>query len=126
MLPPIPALRIIQIDEGFPTQKPDNLLELPLVPPPPEFIFTKSGQQFISDLNAPPRDKGKKIVTESDIPVKTSKKSNGWSQEQIDKHLEESIRIQSLKDNLNLMLGISVLFQEGVIYDISVCALHVL
>lgn len=54
MLPPIPAQRITQIDEGSPTRKPGDLLEEPLVPPLPEFIITKFGQQIISELNVPP------------------------------------------------------------------------
>ena len=62
MLRPIPALRIVQIDEGSPTRKPDDLLEEPLIPPPYKFFFTESSQQiisFISGTSENPQDKGK-------------------------------------------------------------------
>lgn len=110
MLPPIPTLRIVQIDEGSPTLKPNDLPGEPLVPPPLAFTITETVQQIISDLKEPPRDKRKKIATELDSPMKTLKKSEGWSQEEIGQALEEIIRIQALKDNLNSMLGISPLF----------------
>lgn len=110
MLPPIPAPRIAQIDEVSPTRKPDDLLEDLLVPPPPEFIIPEVVQQSIFDLNKSPQDKGKKVATEPDRPVRTFKKSEGWSQERINEALEESIRIQALKNNLNLILGVSPLF----------------
>lgn len=47
----------------------------------------------------------------------TFRKSEGWSQAQIDQELEESIQIQALKDNLNPMLGISPVFREVIIHD---------
>ena len=34
--------------------------------------------------------------------------------------MEESIQIQALKDNPNLVLGISLLFQEGIIHDLHI------
>lgn len=71
MLPPIPTLRTVQIDEGSPTLKPDDLRKERLVHPLPELINTESVQQLISDLNEPPQDKGKKIATELDSPMNT-------------------------------------------------------
>lgn len=66
-----------------------------------------------------PQDKCKKIATNSDSPVKKLRKSEGWSQEQINQALEERIWIQATTDNLNSMLGISPLFR-GVIHDVHI------
>lgn len=110
MLPSIPAPIIVPTDEGSLIRKPDDLPEGPLVTPPPEFIITETRQQVITDLNEPPQDKGKKISTEPDSPMRKFRMYEGWSQEQIDQALEESIRIQALKYNSNMMMGISSLF----------------
>lgn len=50
--------------------------------------------------------------------MKAFGKSEGYSLEYIKQALEEIIWIQMLKDNPNLMLGISPLFREGVIHNI--------
>ncbi|CAH1437890.1 unnamed protein product [Lactuca virosa] len=93
MLPPIPTL-IVKTNEGSPTRKPGDLPEEPLITPPSEFFIIESGQQiisFISSTSKNPQEKGKQIATDSNSPVKMFKKSEGWSQEQIDQALEESI-----------------------------------
>lgn len=46
MLPPIPSPRIVQIEEGSPTEILDNLHDEPLIHPF-EFFITESGQQII-------------------------------------------------------------------------------
>ncbi|CAH1412925.1 unnamed protein product [Lactuca virosa] len=77
MLPLIPDPTIVQIDEGCPTRKHDDLPEEPLMPPPSEFFITKSGQQIISYFSGKSenhQDKGKQIATDSDSPMKTFKK----------------------------------------------------
>lgn len=40
MHPLIPTLRIVQIDEGSPIMKDDDIPEEPLVPPPSELFIT--------------------------------------------------------------------------------------
>lgn len=50
LLPPIHALRIAEIDEGFPTQKQDDIPEEPLIPPPSEIFVTESGREIISSF----------------------------------------------------------------------------
>ncbi|CAH1421113.1 unnamed protein product [Lactuca virosa] len=73
MLPPIPAPKIVQIDEGSPSRKPDDLPKEPLIPPPSELFITESDQQIISSfygMSKTPQDKGKKIPTDSDNSVK--------------------------------------------------------
>lgn len=45
---------------------------------------------------------------------------SGWSQEAFNQALEESIHIQALKDNPNMMLGICSLFREGIIHDLDI------
>ena len=42
-----------------------------------------------------------------------------WSQEEINKALEDSFRIQALKDNPNPMHDISPLFREGILKDVD-------
>ena len=52
--------------------------------------------------------------------MKSFKKCEAWSKEQLRQALEESIHIQALKDNPNPMLGISPLFREGILHDIHI------
>lgn len=62
MLPTILALRIAYIDEGSPTQKPNDIPEDPLIPPSSEIFITKFGHQIISSISGisdNPQDKGK-------------------------------------------------------------------
>ncbi|CAH1446330.1 unnamed protein product [Lactuca virosa] len=47
-LPLIPAPRIVQINEGSPTRKPNEIPEEPLIPPPSELFINESGHQIIS------------------------------------------------------------------------------
>lgn len=103
MLPLIPTPRIVQIDEGSHTQKPNNILEEPLIPPLPEIFMTEFVHQIISSIAGTcenPQDKRKQIATDSDSSVKMFRKSEGWSSEHIDLDLEESIQIQALKRKL--------------------------
>lgn len=120
MLPPIPSLRIIPIDEDSPTQKSTDLPEDPPITPHSELIISEMVEQVIANLKKPPPDKGLKISSEPSSPKRTFRKFEGWSKEKIDQVLEESIRIQSLKYNLNPLLGISPLFQEGIIHDLDI------
>lgn len=86
MPPPILSPRIVHIDEGSPTRKPEQIPEEPLVPPLSKLIITQSGQQLISSItsqNVPSKDKGKGILHESDSLVKSKKKFDGWSKKTI-------------------------------------------
>lgn len=94
MLPPIIAPMIVPIDEGSLIRKPDELYDEPLVLPPFELIITQTSQQIISSISSQidhVKDKWKKIALSSDSPVKLPKKSEGWSKEQMQQDLEESI-----------------------------------
>lgn len=53
--------------------------------------------------------------------MKLFRKSEGCSKERIQQALEENIQIEALIDNSNLMMGISPLFQHGIIHDIDLC-----
>lgn len=53
MLPLILTLRIVLIDEGSPTWKPDDLPKESLITLPIEFIIFEMVQQVIIDLNEP-------------------------------------------------------------------------
>lgn len=80
MLPQIPTLRMVQIDEASPTQKPDDIPEEPLIPRLSKIFITKSGRQIISSSFGKcdnPQDKGKNIATDLDSLVKTFRKSEG-------------------------------------------------
>ena len=48
------------------------------------------------------------------------KQKYGWSKEEINQALEEGIWIQNLKDNPNMMLGLSPLCCEGIIHDLDI------
>ena len=112
MLPPLPASRITQNDEGSPTWKPNEIHEEPLNSPPSELYVKESTHQIISsifDKAAKFKDKRKKIDTSSENPMKSCTKSESCSMEKIDQVLEESIQIQATNDNPNLMLGIPTL-----------------
>ena len=85
MPPSIPTLRIVQMDEGSPTRKPEEIPEEPLVPLPSKLFITQSGQQIISSISSQVcafTNKGK-IATDSDSPMNSFKKSEGWSMEQL-------------------------------------------
>lgn len=79
VLPPIPTLRIVQINEGSPTQKPADLREEPSITPPPEYIISETVQQVITNLNKPRQDREKKTDSEPNSLVRKFKKSEGWS-----------------------------------------------
>lgn len=51
-------------------------------------------------------------------PNEVVKKSECWLKEQFQQALEESIQIQTLKENPNPMMGIYPLFREGILHDI--------
>lgn len=51
------------------------------------------------------------------------KPRSGWSQEETNQALQESARTQALKDNPNLMLGLSPLYREGIIHDLDIVPL---
>ncbi|CAH1421095.1 unnamed protein product [Lactuca virosa] len=109
MLPPILAPRIAQMDEGSPTQKPDEIPEEPLIVPPSALFISESCRQIISSISEKGdkfKDKVKKIDTSSDNQMNSFRNFEGQSQEQIDQDLEESLQIQALKDNPNPMLEI--------------------
>lgn len=46
------------------------------------------------------------------------KKSEGCSKELFEQELQKIVRIQALKDNPNLMMGISRLFRKVILHDI--------
>lgn len=77
-------------------------------------------QQFIVELNESSQDKGMKIASKPINLESTFRKSEGWSQDQINQVLEKRIRIQALKDNSNPLLGISPLFRERIIHDLEI------
>lgn len=52
MHPPIPAPRIVQIDEGSPIRKPNEIPEEPLIPSPHELFIIDSGQRSISSISS--------------------------------------------------------------------------
>lgn len=62
MLPPIPAPKIVPIDEGSPLRTPDDIPEEPLQTSAPEFTIDENMKHIISALS---KDKGKKPITES-------------------------------------------------------------
>lgn len=122
MSPPIPAPRIVPVDEFSLIRKLDDLAEEPLVPPQSELIITQTGQQVISSFSFqidPNKNKGKKTMLGSNSSVKPSKNSKGWSKEKMMQALEESIQIHTLIYNPNPMLSISSFFQEGILHDIN-------
>ena len=51
MLPPIPAQKIVAIDEGSPLRNPDDIPEEPLPTSPPKFVIDENMQQVLSILN---------------------------------------------------------------------------
>ena len=84
MPPSIPTPRIVLIHEGSPVMELDDLLEEPLIPLPLELVITQVVQQIISSISIlidPIKDKGKRIAIELESPMKSSKKSEGWSKE---------------------------------------------
>lgn len=92
MLPLIPSPRIVPIDKGSPLWKPDNIPEEPLIPRGPELRIAENIQQVIDDMNNQ-QDRSKNLVSKPKNPERTYKKSEVWSQAQIDQALEESIHI---------------------------------
>ncbi|CAI9271020.1 unnamed protein product [Lactuca saligna] len=100
----------------------NELSEEPLVLPPSELLITQSGHQIISSISNkedPIKDKGKKIATKENNPLKCSKTSEGWCKEQMQESLEESIWIQELNHNTNRTLGICP-FSKKESYMISI------
>lgn len=86
MPPPIPYLKIIQIDQGSPIIKPDEIPDDSLLPPPFEFFVTELGKQIISSISSQinlSTDKGKLIFIDSESPMMAFKKSEGLSKEQL-------------------------------------------
>ena len=77
--PPFPSLRIESIDE----------------------------RSIIHNWNALANNKGKGILFGRIIQMKSLKKNEGWSLKEINRAMEESLRIHALKDNLNPFSGIS-------------------
>lgn len=78
MLPPIPSPRIVQIDEGSPALKGDDLLEESLVPPSLEFIIIEPGQQLIFDLNEPPQvTRASELTVLQSISLRTTLQNSG-------------------------------------------------
>lgn len=73
-------------DEGSQIQKTDKLVVEPPTPPSSELFITPIGQQIISSTTIPKdlvNNKRNMIVLESDNPMKSLKKSDDWSKEQI-------------------------------------------
>ena len=119
MLPPVPSPKIAPVDEGYPLQKPGNIPEEQLIPPTPEFIIDENMQHVISVLTKQ-QYKDKKPISEFTSSNPFTKKSKGWSQAQITQALEERILIQALKDNPNMMLGLSPLCRDRIIHDLDI------
>ncbi|CAI9296954.1 unnamed protein product [Lactuca saligna] len=120
MPPPIFAPIIAQINVSSLTKKPDDIPEDLLVPLLFELVIVQTSLQIISSIfshEEQSADKGKRIATDSDNPVKSSEKPKGWLKEQLQQALED-IQIQALKDNPNSMLRISPLFREWILLDI--------
>lgn len=118
MLPPIPSSRIAPNDEGSPLWKPNNIADESLVPLPLKFYVEENMQHIISILKKQ-KDKGKKPISKFHNSKPPTKEKAGWSQAEIDQALEESIRIQPLKDKPNMMLMLSPLFHEGIIHELD-------
>lgn len=99
MMPPsIPSLKIVQIDQGSPIRKPDEILDESLLPSPFELFVTEFGQQIISSISyqVDLSDKCKGMLTDFDNLIKSLKKSKWWSKEQLQEAMEETIQIQTL------------------------------
>ena len=95
-------------------------MEDPLQSSPPKFVIDKNMQQVLSALK---KDKGKKPIKEryrAHYSRPLPKLKSGWSQEEINQALEESIQIQALKDNPNPMLGISPHCCKGITHDLDI------
>ena len=113
MQPPIPELKIAPIDQGSPVRIPDEIPEEPLPNPTLKFTINENIKMVINALQT---DKGKKPMTagqqafHSGTPLK---QKHGWSQDEINQALEDSIWIQALKHNPDLMRGISPICHEG-------------
>ncbi|CAH1412184.1 unnamed protein product [Lactuca virosa] len=104
MPPPMPALRIYPVDERFPIKKTVGLPNQPLIPPFFEGFIARVGPQIISSSTTPKtpmKDKGKGISFRRISPIVPLKKKEGWSLYQIDQAVEESLKVQALKDNPN-------------------------
>lgn len=79
-------------------------------------------QQVLSVLNKQ-QDKAKKLILESYQAHESGpppKLKSGWSQDELNQALEESIQIQALKYNPNPMLGISPLYRQRIIHDLDI------
>lgn len=115
----IPSPRILLVDEGSPLQNSDDIPEEPLPSSPPKFAIDENMQHILSVLNEQ-HDKGKKPISEFPCSKTRMKERTGWSKEEINQALEESIRIQAFKENSNMMLGLSPLCHDGIIHDLDI------
>ena len=117
MLPPISALKIVAIDQGSPLLIPADILEDPLLNPTLEYVVDENMRVVMAALK---RDKGKTPMTAEQQAFHSGhplKQKQGWSQEEINKALEDNIRIQDLMENPDPMCGISPLCREGILCD---------
>lgn len=90
MLPLIPLPKIAPIDDGSLLPKPNDIPEEPLVSSPPKFSIHENMKHIHSVLNKP-QDKGNKPIAEFTYSKTPMKERSGWSQEEINKAVEESI-----------------------------------
>lgn len=71
MLPPIPTVNFVEINEGYPMQVDDGLLAPKLILPISEVIVTPTAQQVIQvTLGAPIKDRGNEITFDEIILMK--------------------------------------------------------
>lgn len=117
MPPLIHTSKIIAIDEGSPIKKHGGFPAPKLALPISKVTVTLIAQEVIKvTIRAPIKDKGNGVTFSMIIPMKLSKKSKGWSQDQINEALE-SLQIQHLKDSPNPLYGISPYYDEGRLYE---------